>query len=301
MKNLVIFCEKLLTKTYSRNIAYIVLTILLLILANLFKGSNFIDSSLEEIILTANNLLIFLLPAIVIDAISPHRKWFSSGINIDRFALRDFFIGMFFGIGGIGLLALVGLFFGAEVVIVEIDIRKFLKSTFWIFNDATVEELIFRGFIFQNIFRKNNSNFIILFSSLLFAFLHFLAQPFVLILFINTFLAGILFCLMYVKTKSLWLPISFHFFWNWTMFNIFNRTLDITSVLDFGSHTVVNFIFFTVETELIHLFFGYNSGFESGLLCSILLILLMVVTVTKIKPSYRINAQWFKEEYCNKC
>lgn len=253
----------------------------------------------DEIILAANNFLIFIIPAIIMDIFYSNRQIFSIGLNFDKYALRDILYGATMGILGITIISLAAMILGAKTIFSDTDTYKLLSKTFWIFNDATTEELIFRGFVFQNLFRKNNSNTVIIASSLLFATVHFGAMPFDLILFINIFLAGILLCAMYVKTKSLWLSISFHCFWNFTMFVLLNKVYAIDTALKFSADTSFTYIYFDKNLFVYNLLFGSSNGFEAGIICSLMMLFFIFYVLKYVKPSYRINALGFKNEYIN--
>ena len=84
---------------------------------------------------------------------------------------------------------------------------------------ASYEELLFRGYPFQRLVEGTNAYVAVAISSLIFGVMH-AANPHATILSIgtlNTMLAGVLLSLAYLKTRALWLPLSFHFAWNWTL------------------------------------------------------------------------------------
>ena len=178
---------------------------------------------------------------------------YSVGLNFDRFALRDIGLGILFAIFTLGAIFVHSNFLlGEKLWTNNVDITNFnfIATTFFL---VLTEELLFRGYIFQNIYRKNNSILVVLVSSLLFALAHFISYDFDIIYFLNIFIAGILFCVMYIKTKSLWGSISFHFAWN---------------VLSF------------------------NTSIEHNFLCGIALLIFIFIVLKFFKPSYRINSYW---------
>ena len=84
---------------------------------------------------------------------------------------------------------------------------------------AGYEELLFRGYPFQRLVEGTNAYVAVAISSLLFGVMH-AANPHATILSIgtlNTMLAGILLSIAYLKSQALWLPLSFHFAWNWSL------------------------------------------------------------------------------------
>ncbi len=79
---------------------------------------------------------------------------------------------------------------------------------------AAKEEIIFRGYAFQRLAESITPAGAIAVSSAFFGFAH-LANPHrTWISTINTMLVGIPFCIAYLRTRSLWMPIGMHFIWN---------------------------------------------------------------------------------------
>ncbi len=76
-----------------------------------------------------------------------------------------------------------------------------------VFIAPIVEEIIFRGFLLNRIGTKWNIRTAIILSSLIFALGHS-------IFFIGAFVIGIVFCLLYIKTKTLLVPMSAHVLYN---------------------------------------------------------------------------------------
>lgn len=72
------------------------------------------------------------------------------------------------------------------------------------------EELLFRGYIFNNLLDKMSKKKAIIISSIIFLSVHFSSEGNVLS-YVDIFLAGVIFAYLYMKSKSLYLPIGFHF------------------------------------------------------------------------------------------
>ncbi|HXA20355.1 MAG TPA: type II CAAX endopeptidase family protein [Thermoanaerobaculia bacterium] len=75
------------------------------------------------------------------------------------------------------------------------------------------EELLFRGYPFQKIWRTHRLG-AVLFSSVVFAALHSGNNAVSLLAMTNLFLAGILLALAYARYERLWFPIGIHLGWN---------------------------------------------------------------------------------------
>ena len=82
---------------------------------------------------------------------------------------------------------------------------------------VTWEELAFRGYPFQRLVEGTNGVIAVSISSLIFGGLHVANPHATLLSTLNTMLAGVLLSLAYLKTRALWLPLGFHFSWNWTL------------------------------------------------------------------------------------
>ena len=82
---------------------------------------------------------------------------------------------------------------------------------------ASYEEVLFRGYAFQRIIEGTNGTVAIAVSSAVFGWLHMSNPHATDLSTVNTVLAGVLLGLAYLRTRALWLPIGFHFGWNWML------------------------------------------------------------------------------------
>lgn len=82
---------------------------------------------------------------------------------------------------------------------------------------AANEEALFRGYPFQRLAESFTPVGAIAVTSALFGLAH-LANPHrTLISTLNTALVGIPFCVAYLRTRALWMPIGMHFIWNFLL------------------------------------------------------------------------------------
>ncbi len=92
----------------------------------------------------------------------------------------------------------------------------------WMLLAAAFEEVLFRGYLFQRLLDGAGSVVAAAVFSALFAAAH-LGNPSTTVLSTaNTFLAGLLLSVAYLKTRALWMPIGLHWAWNFTMGPIFS-------------------------------------------------------------------------------
>jgi membrane protease YdiL (CAAX protease family) len=80
---------------------------------------------------------------------------------------------------------------------------------------ATFEESLYRGYPFQTILRGGTAFVPILLFASLFGIAHLGNPNRTFFSTANTVLAGVWLSVAYLKTRSLWLPTSLHFTWNW--------------------------------------------------------------------------------------
>jgi membrane protease YdiL (CAAX protease family) len=122
------------------------------------------------------------------------------------------------------------------------------------------EELMFRGYVLQALEERGSKVAAVIVSSLLFAILHFAnpgADPTGLI---NTALIGALLAAVYLRTRSLWMPIGFHFAWNFLLGYVYSLP-----VSGLPLHGLLEITEVESESRLT----GGSYGPEAGLLTTI--------------------------------
>ena len=87
---------------------------------------------------------------------------------------------------------------------------------------AVSEELIFRGYLLVNLREGMGSALALAFSSMLFGLFHALNPNFNLLALLNIALAGLVFGYAWLVTGNLWLPIAYHFSWNFFQGPVFS-------------------------------------------------------------------------------
>lgn len=128
---------------------------------------------------------------------------------------------------------------------------------------AISEEVMCRGYILNTLNQMRKPWVSSILSSAIFAALH-LANPNVKILgILNIFLVGILFSYMYIRTKSLWMPIGYHFTWNYFQGNIFGFPV--------SGQTQSNGMY-VIKGVRENIFTGGAFGPEAGILSTIVII-----------------------------
>jgi membrane protease YdiL (CAAX protease family) len=87
---------------------------------------------------------------------------------------------------------------------------------------AFTEELFFRGYIFQTLIDGTNTVIALIVMSTGFGVAHFFNPNATVLGTINIVLVGIWFSIAYLRTRSLWMPIAFHFSWNFFLGYVFS-------------------------------------------------------------------------------
>jgi membrane protease YdiL (CAAX protease family) len=92
----------------------------------------------------------------------------------------------------------------------------------WLLLAAAQEELVFRGYLLQRLMESIGRPAAILVLSSLFGLAHFGNPSATALSTLNTILAGVLLSLVYLRARALWMPIGFHFAWNYFLGPVFS-------------------------------------------------------------------------------
>jgi len=124
------------------------------------------------------------------------------------------------------------MYFAKEVYTISetLTTKSILLETWYQFRSVLTEELICRGALLYLLIKKIGQTKAIITSSVIFAALHWLNAGVwgnlsqMTIIFVFTFLMGLLLAYAYAKTFSLLIPFAIHFGWNLTQNYIFPDT-----------------------------------------------------------------------------
>jgi membrane protease YdiL (CAAX protease family) len=150
----------------------------------------------------------------------------------------------------------------------------FAGTAISMFFNVIAQELLLCGFILQTIRRESNALAAILVSSILFAGYHAGAYKSEWLPMINVFAAGLLFCLAYITSGSLWFPIFIHYAWDVLVGPLLGLTESGRSDLGAGWKMLV------VNGPI--LFTGGKFGLEGGLI--LIIAWMYVIQREKIRP-----------------
>jgi membrane protease YdiL (CAAX protease family) len=124
------------------------------------------------------------------------------------------------------------------------------------------EEMMFRGYVLQRIHERAGVVPSIVVSSFLFAILHAANPGADVFGIMNTVIIGVLLALLYLRSGALWMPIGFHFAWNFSLGYVYSLPV---------SGLPVHGILKVTETEGTSRLTGGSYGPEAGLLLTIVL------------------------------
>lgn len=197
-------------------------------------------------------------------------RWF--GITKRK---TDFVTGALAGIVLIAIGAFIlGQFNMVEFYPGKLELTEFLQYMGLFFVAALLEEVLFRGYILDNLLESTHPIVAVLISSVLFTLVH--TQVFVqesILPALNIFLAGILLSIPFIFTKNLWFPLALHFTWNLFQGPIFGFEVS-------GIETKSLF-----NQELKHegIWTGGKFGFEGSILATIILVIASIVIYVLFK------------------
>lgn len=234
-------------------------------------------------------MLTVLIPSVAIESARINSSPLLFGLKFSPRAFFDVFFGLGIALADIAVIAGIARCFTGEIKFSIPDGNLLIMLAISTLFLAVFEEILFRGVIFQAVQEKFGDILCVILMSAAFAFAHFFGGNMSGIFFLNLFLGGVIFSLMYICTKSLWLGISFHFFWNYFLFIFLSSPVS-------GFSNNIAFADFGI-TALPGWLFGGNIGVEGGIAASLVLILNAYIIKKYAKPAPEISAAMFKRYY----
>lgn len=203
------------------------------------------------------------------------RSFNSLGFDVKGYS-NEAMLGLFVPVAmlGAGTLILVGL---GHLKFIGVGFSPdLLKALSFLAAVAFVEEVIFRGYLLNNLMQSMNRWIALLITAALFALVHS-ANPGANILpVINVFAAGMLLGVNYIYTKNLWFSILFHFAWNMYQGPILGYEvsgMEMATVIEqsIEGPTVIT---------------GGAFGFEGSVICLALIIITAALLATAFSKRY---------------
>ncbi len=184
--------------------------------------------------------------------------------------------------GGLSMgFVFVALLLSRQVKVVAVDLSK-LTSLALIVEFCSIcvfafsEEFLTRGFMMTAMKTTRNRFVIFVAPALLFSLFHFLNPGVTILSFANTFLAGLLFAYLFIKSGKLWLPAGFHIAWNFFQGDILGL-----NVSGREAYAVVH----TQMTGANPFLAGAEYGPEGGIFVTVILVIGFIYAYFVVKPS----------------
>ena len=181
---------------------------------------------------------------------------------------RDLLWGIFYG----GVSVAAGFMICYLWGVISVDSTGY-PSDFLIYLGVMVmvaisEELLCRGYVMRRFAKVYGNAWAIVISSAIFMAMHMFNDSLTTIAFLNLFLAGVLFGVAYMVTKSLWLPIGMHFAWNFVQGPVLGYSV---------SGSVTGSVVHQTTATGPEWISGGAFGFEGSLLCSAIVLILTLI------------------------
>lgn len=196
------------------------------------------------------------------------RKWIDRRQFLtDWLSFTNRKIDLFSGFAAGVVMIAVGAFILGQLNFIEfhpgsISGAELLQYILFFFIVSFLEELVFRGYVLDNLLEDMHPALALFISSALFMALHLMNPNLEALPIINLFLAGFLLGASFIYTKNLWFPIGLH--WSWNLFQgpIFGFEV---SGIPFPS-------LFNQDILVDNSWTGGLFGFEGSILCTIIIV-----------------------------
>lgn len=206
-----------------------------------------------------------VLATVVVEYFRPHNALYLAGLLPDIFVVRQVVLAAVAALAIIPIFAICAYMAGASLELIFANMH--LHAIGVIAAAACVEELMFRGTLFQAFEERFGLTLATLASTLLFTALHSLNPGFSAMAAVNVALANIVLVVLFVRSRSLLPCIAFHCCWNCSLANILGISV---SGLDLGSSSSAPTAY-TLLSQNFPFVFGKMFGLEEGLAATAIL------------------------------
>lgn len=223
--------------------------------------------------------LLLLILALGIEYARKEGNYRTLGFSVSIFTVKELLTGILLAVVPLGIIIGSIILFGGSLSFGRI----FSESLLATLGVALLEEVVFRGMILRSLEQRFGTITAVLLSGGVFAAAHCINGMIPTLAIITVALAGVVFGMMYILTRSLWMPIAFHAVWNYIEYSVFGRNPDPA-------------IFTGIPAQYRWLFIG-EYGIEQGLCTTVFLIFIIVLlpSITTVSP-YAAAAD-FKQKY----
>lgn len=254
-----------LLKHWAVQVAFVITSsVCLYILFGFVLYSGLISQSLLDILTCVFMLGLFVFTNTVVLG----NTMMMSGIAITKLSLNQTFWGITAAVSTLCCIIVSGIALGGYIEVLH---RPFVSSMLITVGTAgIVEELLFRGVVFQALLQRFGDVVAILSTSIVFGLLHATNPGATVLGIVNVMLAGILFGVMVRSTGTLWMSMGFHVAWNLCL-ELFvgsvSGTEQVAGITRLNTSTIQQTYTWLVSGEF---------GIEQGLFTTILLSMLTI-------------------------
>jgi len=166
-----------------------------------------------------------------------------------------------------------------EITQIVFSFKIVAGSFFFYLVAAMIEEVIFRGYVLNNLMEYGNKYLALFISSVLFALIHGMNPNLTIIAMVNLAIAGGVLGITYIYTKNIWYPVFLHVSWNYFQGPIYGFEVSGTQAVSIISQKVSG-------NELIT---GGDFGFEGSIILTFLMIALIIVSDVIMRKKYKLQ------------
>lgn len=199
---------------------------------------------------------------------------------VDSNKVKSYGKGILLGFGLLSIIVLLLKLTGfAEIIR---NTKTFKLKLFFVFLPAWIiqgfeEEFLLRSILMNQMAAGGKIEIAIIANSLIFSIFHLGNTGFNFMAFVNIFLVGLVFSLIFYLNGSIYTSAAAHSFWNMTMANIYGITVSG------NSPTGVNL--FNTKLTGPRIISGGSFGIEGSIVTSLVLLVVLIILIRKIKKS----------------
>lgn len=237
-------------------------------------------------------LIFSLALSISIEMLRTNTKWYLIGVFWDKATIKNSKFVFVLLTATFLFIILFMLMLGAEIIFFEyFDSLWLALMIFNILILAAIEEIIFRGIVFQSLLKSSGLISSSVIISLLFMMFHLPNFGTTFLSSLNIFLFSMATCFIYFISKSLIVVILYHYLWN-----LFQVLFLGWSLSGYGHYYGLIKV---IKNNIPDIITGGSFGIEGSMLLSFIILIHMYLIFKYIKFSPVINARIYIRDYSN--
>lgn len=221
------------------------------------------------------------LAVLIVRKFIDKRSFTSLGLKLNKTGLADLVFGFILSGVMIGFVSIILSFSGMlrfeSIELINTNFHPIIEVILWLIAIGVfvgwAEELMFRGYLLQNLADGIGVFWAVILSSLIFGFLHLNNEHATLVSGLLITVLSFVLVLGWLRTKQIWLPIGIHAGWNFFLGPIFGFPVSGNATPSIINQSVYGPVWFT----------GGDFGPEGGIvsLCAILFGIIFLQVYTK--------------------